>query len=78
MKVLKAQSGSPVLLTVKDVGVLLSISRASVYRLVEKRLIPFYKLRSGLRFRVEDVESYLDGCRYEAFTNKNEYGDTKG
>lgn len=51
------------LLTPQEVAELLRISRASVYRMVEKRLIRFYKIQSGLRFRKTDVIEYLNqGC----------------
>lgn len=56
------------LLTVQEVSEFLKISRSSVYRLVENRLIPFYKIKSGLRFCRKDLEEYLESCRIEAIT----------
>ena len=53
-------------LTVKDVAALLHISPNSVYRMVEKRVVRFYKIRSGIRFRLKDVEEYMDSCLVEA------------
>lgn len=54
------------LLTVKELDSLLRISATSVYRLVERRLLPFYRLPRGLRFNRKDVESYLNNCRVES------------
>lgn len=67
---------SEALLTVKDVMKLLNISQSSVYRLIDNRTIAFYKIKSGLRFRKSDIDSYLASCRFEAF-HENEYGSTK-
>jgi len=54
------------LLRVNDVARILNISSSSVYRMVEKRLVTFYKLRSGLRFKEKDIEQYVQDCRTEA------------
>lgn len=43
----------------------LSISKASVYRLVNKRQIPFNKIGGSLRFRREDIDKFLDSQRIE-------------
>lgn len=53
------------LLTVKELASLPRIA-TSVYRLVEKRLLPFHRLPRGLRFNRKDVESYLNNCRVES------------
>lgn len=52
-------------LDVKEVGELLRISRASVYRLLSRRLIPFYRLSRGIRIKREDVFSFLEKSRVE-------------
>jgi len=54
------------LLTVDDVAELLKVSRTTVYRLVERRHVPFYRLRGGLRFRPEDIDAYLKSRRVDA------------
>jgi excisionase family DNA binding protein len=54
------------LLTVKELADLLRVSETSIYRLVERRAIPFHRLPRGLRFRREDVAGYLDKCRVES------------
>ena len=65
------------LLDVSDLMRILSISQSSAYRMVEKRIIPFYRIRSGLRFKYSDVQDYLHSCRFEAVGNEHVYGNTK-
>jgi excisionase family DNA binding protein len=62
------QSMSEALLTVKDVMGLLNISQSSVYRLIDNRNVTFFKIKSGLRFRRSDIDSYLTSCRFDAFS----------
>jgi excisionase family DNA binding protein len=56
----------PSLLTPDDLARFLSISKTGVYRLVEKRRIPFLRVGGSLRFEKKDVLSYLDGNRVES------------
>jgi excisionase family DNA binding protein len=42
---------------------LLGISLSSVYRLVERRRVPFYKIGGSLRFAKDDVLKYLEDSR---------------
>lgn len=58
-------------LKVHELAELLKVSRASIYRLVESRAIPFHRLPRGLRFHKDDIEKYLARCRVE--TVQNEY-----
>lgn len=51
------------LLTVDEVAKLFRISKASVYRMVESRIIPFYKISGVLRFKEEDLLIYLESQR---------------
>lgn len=54
------------LLTIKQVADLLSVSITTIYRLVDNRDLPFYKVRGGLRFDLVDVETYLKQTRVES------------
>jgi excisionase family DNA binding protein len=45
---------------------MLRISPASVYRLIEKRQVPFYRFPHKLRFSKRDVEAYLKEARTDA------------
>lgn len=42
------------------------ISRATLYRLVETRKLPFYKVGRSLRFSEEDLVAYLNSHRVNA------------
>jgi excisionase family DNA binding protein len=56
----------PNLLTPDDLAQFLSISKTGVYRLVDKRRIPFFRIGGSLRFEKKDVLSYLQGNRVES------------
>ena len=43
----------------------LAISKATVYRLVNKRQLPFRKIGGVLRFRIDEIEKYLETERTE-------------
>jgi excisionase family DNA binding protein len=53
------------LLTPDEVAELLRVSKASVYRLVERRAIRFYRVCGLLRFEREDVRAFLGAGRVE-------------
>jgi len=55
----------PKLLTPDELAEFLQISKTSVYRMVDKRLIPFYKIKGNLRFERDDVLDYLKSSRIE-------------
>ena len=54
------------LLTPDELAALLRISKVSVYRLVEKRSMPFYRVNGSLRFDKNDVMAYLKENRIES------------
>ena len=53
------------LLTPDELAKLLKISKNTVYRLVENRQIPFYKVGGGLRFSLKEVEEFIMKNRIE-------------
>ena len=53
------------LLKVRQVAVILNVSNTAVYRLVERREIPFYRFARKLRFRESEIEEYLKRSRVE-------------
>jgi len=59
-------SGVPSYLTVKEVAEILRVSPDSVYRLLDKRDIPFYQLGGSRRISVDDLQKYLDACYVQA------------
>lgn len=51
------------LITPDGLADILNISKSSVYRLIEGRKLPFYKIGGSLRFKISDIEKYLGGVR---------------
>ena len=66
---------STVLLNVGELAALLRVSKTSIYRLVERRQIPFHRLPRGLRFSKIDVETYLQKTRVNSV--ESNYGREK-
>ncbi|WP_394700273.1 helix-turn-helix domain-containing protein [uncultured Desulfosarcina sp.] len=58
-------NSNPNLITPDELKQILRISKTGVYRLVEKRSIPFYKVSGSLRFERNDVLEYLRNNRVE-------------
>lgn len=54
------------LISPEKLSEILSISKVSVYRLVEKREIPFFKVGGSIRFLLADIEKYLANSRIES------------
>lgn len=46
--------------TIEDVAKYLQVSVPTVYRYVHLRQIPYIKIGSGLRFKADDIESWLE------------------
>ena len=65
-----ARGGS--LLSTPEVASYLNVSRLTVYRLIERGLLPVYKVARRLRFRLNDVDAYLASAR-----THHDYGNTK-
>ncbi len=61
--------GTSSFLTPDELALLLKVSKTTVYRLVEARRVPFYRVAGSLRFSTEDVESYLKRNRVTPITN---------
>ena len=58
--------------SVLQVAGFLNISRLTVYRLVERGLLPVYRIARRLRFARSDIERYLTTVRSHI-----DYGDAK-
>lgn len=54
------------LITPEELASLLRMSKPSVYRLIEKRKIPFHKISGSLRFKLSDVEKYINDARIDS------------
>lgn len=60
-----AQNKMKAYFTPDELAEYLAISKATVYRLVNKRQLPFNKVGGMLRFRKDDIERYLEAGRIE-------------
>jgi excisionase family DNA binding protein len=58
------------LLSSKDLSKLFNISQATVYRIVDGRKIPFYKINGVIRFSEKDILKYLEENRVEQIKYK--------
>lgn len=51
------------LLTIDEVAEMFRVSKATVYRMIESRLIPFYKISRAIRFSEDEMIAYLESQR---------------
>ena len=56
-------TGKVELLLLKEVAECLRVSPTTIYRLTEKRVLPFIRIGGQLRFQKSDVLAYLAGQR---------------
>lgn len=50
----------------EDLAAYLGVSKTTIYRLVEKRSLPFYKIGGSLRFKESDVFDYIEKQRVKS------------
>jgi len=53
------------LMTTDELAELLRMSKTSIYRFIEKRTIPFYKIGWKILFDQKDVDAYIAKNRIE-------------
>ncbi len=49
----------------RQVAARLGVSATTVYRLAERRLLPFYRVAASLRFAPDDIDAFLGKQRVE-------------
>jgi len=54
------------LFTPSEAASMLRLSKASIYRLVETRRLPFYRVSGSLRFSKKDLDEYVSQGRVES------------
>lgn len=65
-------------LTIDELSEYLNLKRSTLYSLVESGELPHYRIGRLIRFRRDDVESWMEGHRKEAVdTNKKAKGILK-
>jgi len=52
----------------KDLCIILNVSLPTIYRLIDARKIPAFKIGNSIRFLKEDVVSYLEQNRIDQIT----------
>jgi len=57
-------------LTPQEMAGYLKVSLKTIYRMVESRAIPFYKVGHSLRFKKADVEKYLEKTLVKSMPEK--------
>lgn len=55
-----------VLSNLRDAAAYLGVSTRSVRRLIDRRVLPFYKIGAAIRIDVEDMKKFLVSVRKEA------------
>lgn len=68
---------TPYFFSPSQVAALLAISKATLYRLVEKRTLPFYKIGGSLRFKHSDIVEYVERCRIQSAHELYEHTQTR-
>ncbi len=58
----------------REVAAILQVSICSIYRMIDRREIPFYRFTHKLRFRASDVEKYVERCRVESLRDPRSLG----
>lgn len=53
----------PKLLTIKEVSGLFSVSCATIRRMIDSRIIPFYKVAGAIRLSEKEMLAYLENQR---------------
>ena len=53
------------MLTIEEVALYLHLTKVAVYGMVRRREIPFYKIGRRLRFKQNDLDSWLEGQKVQ-------------
>lgn len=51
------------LLTIQEVANLFNVSKQTIYRMAQSRILPFYKIGSNLRFKEDEMLAYIESQR---------------
>ena len=54
------------LITTDELAKILNVSQTTIYRIIEARKIPFYRVSGSIRFDKKDVANYLNEKRVES------------
>ncbi len=62
------------LLSIKEVIEILSIGRATLYRMIDAGEIKAYKIGKGVRFKQEEIEEYINSHQIKAKKSRKKGG----
>ncbi len=54
--------------TVEELAARLRVTKATIYRMARRGELPYYAIGRAMRFRLADVEAFLNRCRTTAPT----------
>jgi len=50
-------------MTVDEVANLFKVSKQTIYRMIQSRILPFYKISGNLRFKEDEMLIYIESQR---------------
>ncbi len=65
-----AASACPTLISIDELASLLRIQKGTIYNWVYRRKIPYVKVGRLVRFDLNEIAKYLDGCRIGPLAGK--------
>ena len=66
----KAVSLCPTLISIDELASILRIRKGTIYNWVYRRKIPYVKVGRLVRFDLNEIAKYLDGCRIGPLAGK--------
>ncbi len=66
----KAVSVCPTLISIDELASMLRIHKGTIYNWVYRRKIPYVKVGRLVRFDLNEITKYLDGCRISPLAGK--------
>ena len=66
----KAVSVCPTLISIDELATILRIHKGTIYNWVYRRKIPYVKVGRLVRFDLNEIAKYLDGCRIGPLAGK--------
>jgi len=66
----KAVSVCPTLISIDELASLLRLQKGTIYNWVYRRKIPYVKVGRLVRFDLNEIAKYLDGCRIGPLAGK--------
>lgn len=72
LETIQAMARHERLLSTAQVATFLNVSKLTIYRLIERRLLPVHRIACRLRFSHRDIAKYVESVRHQ-----HQYGNEK-